>query len=198
MIKRILMSLVIILATINGGNATSIDYDDLREEYKDFNDQRLNNITEISNYESLKLTADELNALVNSTAFINLKKLDLSGHNELTDDHIIELSNNQQSFKQLLTIDLSNCPKITVKSLEAIRDSHTVGSIRNLPQISARYGLPSSEVKLIIGGKTSIERKEKKEKYSLRPFRIAYQHARGGKSSFNPVNNGIKILNIEY
>ena len=196
--KKILISVVAVLTINSGANAFSIDYDELLELISD-KDSRLSNVTEISNDESpTTLTNKELDILVKSSAFINLKKLDLSRQNNLTDLNIIELCKNENSFKQLVAIDLSDCTKITVESLKAILDSPYVGSVRNLPQISARYGCPASEIKLIIGGKTSIKREEKRKKYVLRPFAIEYKLPNDRESSFAPVKNGIKIINVKY
>jgi hypothetical protein len=200
--KKNLINIVILLATISAANATSIDYEKLKE-FLNSNDQRLKNVTEISSTNSdnpeILLTKKELDRLVASKLLTNLKKLDLSGHDELTDDHIINLGNNQQSFKRLLAIDLSDCPNITVKSLESIRDSKTIGLIRNLPQISARYGCPASSIRVSIGGKTKITRQEKEKKYISEPFAIEYRLPTGEISpTFRPVKNGMKMLDIEY
>jgi len=75
--------------------------------------------------------------------FGRLYSLDLAYQN--VDDSFIE-GFAQKGFERITSIDLTGNPRITVKSLQYILDSDSLGSLRELPQISARYGRISSEI----------------------------------------------------
>lgn len=134
--------------------------------------------------------------LLESTALTNLRTLDLKNEN-IDDDFIRQLCQNP-TFARLINIDLSGNENITSQSLQYILDSDIIGSIRDLPQISGRYGCPSSEVYITIDG-TSIS-KEDMQPYLDKPrhgFVIRYLSPQDRASS-PTVNNAIKWLQRRY
>lgn len=95
-----------------------------------------------------------------------VKTLDLSGCDAVDDNFIRTLSLNKKS-EGILNIDLRGT-KVTKLSLEYILKSKILGTRRDLPQISGRYDMPSSEIYLDIRD-TSIDIKEAK-KYFENPI----------------------------
>lgn len=88
----------------------------------------------------IKLTDEEKNQLCNSEKIIEIYGLDLRDQN-IDDDFVEKLSNNpSDGLKCLMNINLSENPKITNESLNHILNSPYLGSIRNRPAVSGKYG----------------------------------------------------------
>ena len=83
-----------------------------------------------------------------------VKTLDLSGHKEV-DDKFIQLLCEDEKSKTLVNINLSGT-SVTEASLKSILESTTLGTQRDLPQISGRYSQFSAEIYLDVT-KTNIK-----------------------------------------
>lgn len=141
-----------------------------------------------------KFTKEMKEEFLKSTALTGLKILELN--NKDIDDNFIEEMCKNKTFARLITIDLSNNKNITSKSLKYIRESDIIGSTRDLPQISGKYGCPSSEVYINIDG-TGITDKKDIKKYFGEPrseFVIRYMHPVHNTATYPTINNGIKWL----
>lgn len=138
---------------------------------------------------------DEMKSAEDLISKLNLtvKTLDLSGHKEVDDNFVKTLSESDKS-KTLINIDLSNT-SISDISLQYILESKKLGTQRDLPQISARYDLPSSEIYLNVEG-TKVS-KENKEKFG-KPFsgvKLSYAALGGKKTADDAI--GIKMLTFK-
>ncbi len=102
------------------------------------------------------------------------------------------------SFSRVIKLDLSGNKKLTDETLSLISGSEFLGNIRDLPQISSRYGIPSSEIHINVKG-TSIS-PQAISQFNRTPqvfdFPIRYLHPTTEKETFEPVK-GIKWLQIE-
>jgi hypothetical protein len=154
---------------------------------------------DLSREQKEPLKKEEIQTFVISKTFIYLRELDISFNPNLTDEHILTLAQND-AFARLKTIDLSDCPQITNASIEHIRTSPIIGSVQDLPQISARYDLPATTVRIIVGGQTAVTMDMKKRTdLMLRPFTIKYRPISGQTSSFDDdIDVAIKFIELEY
>ena len=144
-----------------------------------------------------KLSDSQKNYLVDSPALTNLRVLNLKNQN-LTDDFIEQLCSNP-TFSRVTHLDLSDNPNLTTSTLEFISNSNFIGSIRDFPQLSEKYKVPSSEIHITVSG-TGIDL-ETIEKYNQVPqnmsFFIRYLDPHTGKSVAKSSTNAIKWLRIE-
>lgn len=128
------------------------------------------------------------------TNFVRLQSIDLTCQN-IDDDFIKKLS--ASGFERITSINLTGNPKITKQSLQAILDSNSLGSMRELLQTSGRYGRPSSEVEIRVGG-TSITQ-ENADFFNKNPrfdFKIHYKRAADNVQLSPSVDESIKWLKI--
>ena len=123
------------------------------------------------------LSADEKEALVQSKTLINLHTIDLSNQN-IDDDFIKGLSENPV-FSRIITLDLCGNANITDKSMEYLLESPYIGSLRDLPQVSGRYGCPATVIYVRARG-TSVKKQPKNPLFN---FSITYQNAITGKET---------------
>jgi len=123
------------------------DYDTAWREGK-FSGQTLRDVERLT--PSGKLNDSMKMFLADSLTLKNLRILDLSNQG-INDDFIEQISNNP-TFSRVMKIDLTGNPDITSKALEYISDSPFLGSVRDLPQVSARYGVYSSEIRVVATG----------------------------------------------
>ncbi len=179
----------IITSTALHASLRDLDYDDVRRE-GGFGSETMVNVCRIE-ASNTKLTVDEKEALLTSSYLNHIHTLDLSGQ-EIDDSFIEKLASNT-SLSRLMTIDLSNNPSITDTALDYIRSSSVFGSVRDLPQVSARYGGPSTTVR--------IKRKNTGvTKTSVDPefyFGIDYIHPITGRKTFDHADQGIKLIALE-
>lgn len=190
--KTILISLAAIItsgALHSSSYFRDLDYNDVRKE-GGFSSEKMANVCYIES-SGTKLTDEEKKALLTSNHLHHLHTLDLSGQ-DLNDDFIEQLSRNQ-SLSRLITLDLSNNPSITDTALDHILNSTVLGSVRDLQQVSARYGGPSTTVRVKCKN-TNIK------KTAIDPvfyFTVNYIHPVTGKILSEPTDQGIKFIILE-
>lgn len=172
---------------------SSMSYDEAWNLGGNFDGPRLRNVVHLYPSSDNQLDISMQDSLASSKALINVKVLDLS-HQDIDDNFIERLCKNR-TFSRVINLDLSGNPKITDKSLELISISDIIGSIRDLPQISGKYGIPSSEI-YIYTQDTSINSKTIKE-YQEAPkrfdFSIRYLNLNGQRTA-SSVSDSIKWL----
>ena len=166
-----------------------LDYDDVRRE-GGFGSETLINVCRIE-ASSTKLTVDEKTALLSSPHLHHVHTLDLSGQD--IDDYFIETLATNRSLGRLMTLDLSNNASITNDSIESVRKSLIFGSVRDLPQVSARYGGPSTTVRIKCKN-TAVSKAEVDPEFY---FGIDYIHPATGRVTFEHVDQGIKLILVE-
>ena len=81
--------------------------------------------------------------------------------------------------------------QVTERSIELVRDSKELGSIRDLPQISGRYQIPSSTIRVCV--KDTEVKDLPEEPPILKGFHIEYKPP-VGRHHWAPVDHAIKIL----
>ena len=126
---------------------------------------------------STPLTEEEKESLVQSKTLINLHTLDLS--NQGIDDDFIKKFSQNSTFSRIITLDVCENVKVTDKSMEYLLESPYIGSLRDLPQVSGRYGCTSTVIYVRARG-TSVK---KQPKEPLFKFSITYQNAVTGKET---------------
>lgn len=136
--------------------------------------------------QAAKITVNELIAdLAQKPSVITL---DLSGHPEVNDLFIETLSNDEKS-RRIVNMDLSGT-SITDLSLSYIL-LNKVGTIRDLPQINAKYESYASEIGLNLKGTTVTKTNFSKPVSNVN---LEYKRSDGKKTAEN--KTGIKILNF--
>lgn len=161
-----------------------------------FNSTKLSEeMVEVITPSGTPLSEDEKTDLCQSKTLDYLRSLDLHGQN-LDDAFVKNLSDNP-SLKRLVNIDLSDNPKITAASLAYILNSPSLGAIRDMPQISGKYGEPCSTI-FVKASKTAItpEDIEKDKLYNF-DFEIHYLHPRTQKETRPSSEEAIKCLDCE-
>ncbi len=121
--------------------------------------------------------------------FSNLKVLDLR-YQDLDDNFIKELSS-FAGCASLRRIDLSHNPKINDISLDYILQSTSIGSIRDRPTISARYGIPSCNIEIDMSD-TGISEEKRNTKLTNFDHYVKYTDA-----MFPETTQVVKILKID-
>lgn len=172
----------------------NVDFDQIREE-GGFEGHCLSKVATIFPSEET-LEAEEIDALFNSPHAANIKTLNLRGQILVNDLKVAQLCNNR-AFARIINLDLRDTG-ITLAALDSILESNTLGSIRDLPQMSGRYGCPSSTIYVstnlvdltpdIIGQYNRGNRKKN-------DFTIYYKHPANGIATA-PTVTGIKMLEI--
>lgn len=84
-----------------------------------------------------------------------VKTWDLSGHSEVDDQHICLLAHHPKA-KFAVNLDVSGT-SITEKSIEYLRLTRILGSIRDLPQTSPRYDRAESVVYVVATGASNLQ-----------------------------------------
>jgi hypothetical protein len=180
----------IITSTALNASLRDLDYDDVRRE-GGFISETLVNVCRIGASKT-NLTIDEKMALLSSPYLNSIHTLDLSGQD--IDDAFVEKFASNQSLRRLITLDLSNNPSVTDDSIEYIRKSLVLGSVRDLPQVSARYGGPSTTV-YVKCRNTAVTKTEVDPEFY---FGINYINPVTGKKTFEHVDDGIKLISLDY
>jgi len=193
--KIILLFFIILMSFETHASLRSISLEDAWKEGK-FNGRSLRNVSEIRVENEFNLTPEQKTAFLKSSNLTGLKTIELRGQD--IDDTFVEAMCKKPTFSRLITIDLSDNDKITDKSVEAIIKSTIIGRIRDLPQISGRYGLPSSEVYLLVSGTRVNEQTKNKllKKPSRFDFDIHYLNPITNKKSSASVQGAIKWVQI--
>ncbi|AIL13862.1 hypothetical protein IM40_10905 (plasmid) [Candidatus Paracaedimonas acanthamoebae] len=135
--------IVSLIGNAFASSSNMLSYDDAWNVSR-FNGKNLQDIVELYPMPGTVLSKDQKQCLLESKTLYNLKTLDLS--NQEIDDKFIEALCNQPTFSRIINLDLSGNPDITDLSLKYLLESNTLGSVRDLPQISGTYGSPSSEI----------------------------------------------------
>lgn len=187
--KVIIALLAAISSTALHASLRYIDYDDVRKE-GGFGSPSLANVCSIVASDN-KLTDTEKQALLESTHLHHIHTLDLSGQD--IDDSFVEKLVRNGALKRIMTLDLSNNPKITNLALDYILKSSVLGSIRDLPQTSARYGGPSTTIR-VKRRNTGITTTNIEPVYY---FSINYINPITGSSVYETTDQGIKLLAME-
>jgi hypothetical protein len=121
-----------------------------------------------------------------------LHTLNLSGCENLTDDHIKSMCKNP-FFYRLKNINLEGTG-VTHIGLQYILES-LIGSIREIPQESATYGMPITVVNVAITSRQDPPVKSEKV-FSKRNITITYEKLDGSESSFRPASGALKELRL--
>lgn len=191
-LSKLLLYVTLALPTYALGTQRSLSYDEAWIEGK-FDAKSLSNVWQLYPEEGTSLNEDRQEALAQSRHLHRLKTLNLRCQN--IDDKFIQRISSNQTFSRIINLNLSYNHQITDKSLEYILDSDYLGSIRDLPQISGHYGLPSSEIYITTEG-TGITT-ESVKKYQNNPrfnFCIDYINPVTDKRSAASNQGAIKWL----
>lgn len=117
-------------------------------ELLDMDEQQLSNVmTVYTNPGDLGDDSKRSKLIEMSRKLSNVRTLELDGQN-IDDDFLRNLFSS--SFPRLINLSLKGNESVTSEGIQAILDDEVVGSIRDLPQYSSRYGLPSSEIRVSI------------------------------------------------
>jgi len=143
-----------------------------------------------------KLSLEKKKALINSQYLKNVHSLYLL--NQDLDDNFIERMYRNTTLKRLINLDISRNQNITNRSLQEILNSD-LGSIRDLPQISGRYGIPSSTMYVTACG-TSIVSKDNQKHINLNRFgfTVEYKHPLTGKTTDTTAVNAVKFVECNF
>ncbi len=174
----------------------TLDFDQVRES-GGFSSLSLKNVISITPSQQ-SLNQEEVRALANSTTLKNLRTLNLKDQENVNDEFVRTLSNNP-TFSRIINLNLSGT-NITRQSFNYILESNSLGQIRDLPQVSGRFGVPSSMIYVRVEDIQNLPKKEIEEfnrgNKKKNNFTIQYMHpAKGIESS--PPATGIKMLEIK-
>ncbi|OJX11711.1 MAG: hypothetical protein BGO77_06345 [Caedibacter sp. 37-49] len=133
----------------------SVTFDDIRGEEGGVGSESLRTVSHIQ-ASGVKLTPEEKETLINSPYLNNVHSLYILDQ-YLDENFILRLCQNT-ALKRLINLEISKNQNITNLSLQSILESD-LGLIRDLPQISGRYGIPSSTI-YVTASKTSIVSKD--------------------------------------
>jgi hypothetical protein len=163
----------------------SINIKDIVDTYTyKFEDNRLQQIYGL--YGDLyTLSNKELTELVKSTQFKQLRLLELCDQSNLTDEHIKTLCENKY-FSRINIINFKST-NITKLSIDYIKNSKYIGSVRDRPQINNKYGIPGSVVIIYTDIKCDDELEQFKFVIDYKPLDFCYP--------YEPVR-GIKTIEI--
>ncbi|MBL8676710.1 MAG: hypothetical protein JNJ47_04720 [Alphaproteobacteria bacterium] len=163
-----------------------------KEKFEGLN---LRRVTTIMPDKDNELTSEMAEDFLNSQhSLINLRTLSFEKQN--IDDSFIKALCNNKTFSRIMNLDLTGNPGVTDSSLDLISGSNIIGSIRDLPQTSGRYNLPSSEIYITVKG-TGISFdsiRKYKEAPQNNDFSITYLHPFYNTPTADPVTGAIKWL----
>jgi hypothetical protein len=124
-----------------------------------------------------------------------IRKLDLSGQEYVDDSFILDKILQGGRAERLIDIDLSET-SVSKLTLEKLASMQRVGTIRDLPQESARFQSPAAEISVQL--KRNQLPKEELDQYSQKAFgyfTLQYRNPKTNQENFSP-RKGVKILNI--
>lgn len=131
-------------------------------------------------------------AFLSSAAFQNICFLDLKDQG--VDDDFVQQLAKSPHFPRLCSIDLRGNPSITVKALDALQASDSIGSVRQMSLLN-QEGSKVSPVTVYTGGLENIT-DEVAQRFSANPrksFTINYRRLDGIKTE-PPTKEGSKII----
>lgn len=167
-----------------------LSYDDVRRE-GGFSSEMMHTVNYIFPSGTM-LTEDEKKNIITSSTLTHLHTINLSAQ-DIDDSFIKELCQNT-TLKRLMHITLSDNKKVTKDSVAYILESKTIGSVRDMPQISSRYGSLASYV-ILRAFQTGIG--EEDVQTVLQDFHIEFIHPILHTQIHEPTDEGIKILELE-
>jgi hypothetical protein len=169
----------------------TLDYEAVREE-GGFNAESLKNVGELIPG-GRNLSKDETLALVTSNSLTSLKILDLKNQPTVNDEVIKQLANNP-TFSRIVTLKLRGTD-ITDESIEYILNSEHLGSIRDRPSISGKYGTPYSMI-IVFTKDTFVKDITKRTRFD---FHIEYRAENPTFFTYpwEPVDHAVKFVEIE-
>ena len=186
----ILACLLIFITAIEVQSSTRcLDYDEVRNE-GGFNSPSMKNVAVISRSDK-GLTSTELQDIVQSTSLSRLHTFDLSYQDNLTDDYMRQLANNLV-FSRLSKIILTGSHHITDTSVQAILDG-LIGTIRDLPQTSGEYGIPSTTVNLRVND-TGVKQFDTRKRFGVT---VKYRPP-NPQVEWSDSKNAVKLIEMTY
>jgi hypothetical protein len=122
---------------------------------------------------------------------------DLAGKNINDDELKIILSN--PIYSRIRVINLSGNPKITNDSIDFILNDLVLGSLREAPEISGKFGCASSTIIVNAHGTQICNDDGKWEKFEkhIFEFEINYTHPLTGKNTARKTD-GVKFVEITW
>jgi len=186
--KKIFLFLLFIGNVVNASFLESLQFDEVRSR-GGFNCPAMQNVSSISpSINPLNLTEKE--ELLNSGTLFRLHTLDLSGQN--VDDAFVDNLSKNPCFARIINIDLSDNPDITPQALEYILNSEYLGSVRDLPQVSGRYGCPATTI-FVRARNTGIKDRNINPLFG---FHISYRHPFTGQETSPSTDEAVKFLDV--
>ncbi|MBT4880876.1 MAG: hypothetical protein HON43_07995 [Alphaproteobacteria bacterium] len=193
---RILKLFVLVLIVLDisvavANYSRTLTYDDVRRE-GGFTSTTLKDVSTIIR-SGEKLTDNEKTQIINSKCLIKVHTLDLSDQG-IDDNFMWEISNSS-SLERLINLDLSGNKDITNASIKVLLGSDEIGKVRDLPQISGKYGIPA--ISLHVNGiNTGIIPEDKascftKERFH---FHVEYLHPVSSAKIAEPTSNAVKFV----
>ena len=170
-----------------------VTFDDIREEPDSFSSPKMSFVQTIQS-SGVELSPEEKqmirNAKMENITMITLRPTYMIGKKEFTNDDVLSFLSNR-SLTRIVQLDISGNTHVDNVIPEFILENDYIGSQRDLPQISGKFGIPSSEI-LVRASQTSITIDPNKAQYTYmkRGFKIHYSAAQS-------VENGMKLVNCE-
>ena len=194
------------LSMIQDGNAMlrSLDYDEVRREGgRGFSTDIFSNAYQLVPSKEL-LKPEEKGDLVRNPYLTKLHTLNLSGQN-IDDDFVRALCETKynpdrspsNSYRRIIHLNLSRNPLITMRSIDFLLESPVLGSLRDLPQISGRFGCPATTL-YVQAKETGISPPSPEEKHFIKHrfnFDIEYRNPITEKQSDTPAI-GVKFVEV--
>jgi hypothetical protein len=163
-------------------------YDRVREE-GGFNSPTLSDVTELfpggRNLDQL-----EIEELVTSRKLTDLRILDLTNQPAVNDGVIGRLVSNP-TFSRIEKLILCGTD-ITDEAIACIASSPYLGGIRHYPNVSGKYGVPASEVRVYVKD-TGV--KDISQKLTFE-FHIEFRPTHLFSYPWEPVDHGVRIVEI--
>lgn len=187
-----MLSCILVSGVAKAAGYETFDYNDVRQA-GGFKVRALERVGKIIPA-APPLTLQEKEELVTSKSLKNLYALNLQAQ-EIDDEFVEKLSKNP-CFSRLNRLDLSKNEKVTDQSLKYLRQGK-IGSLRHLPQISGKYDICATEVKLIARNTAITDKSPHKEGFFLEEefnFEIRYANPKTNKESSRI--QGIKIIEV--
>lgn len=183
------LSLVFLPFACNASALLDVTYEDIRKN-GGFSSNYVSSVSRIRSAGDT-LSQQEKTDLLNSPYLDRVHTIDLSGQG--IDDSFISEISQKSSLKRIINIDISDNSQITEESLKQILNSTILGSLRDLPQISGKYGVPATTIYVTAKNTGLIDTSETIE-LQRKWFQIEYKHPVLGTETDTPVDNAIKFI----
>ena len=141
------------------------------------------------------LSDEEKRDLLDSESLLNVHSMDLRNQN--IDDGFIEKFCKNKTYSRLINLDVSDNQGITNASVQHILTSPVLGSIRDLPQISGRFGVPSSVIYLTARNTLCHPKEGRGDFYKyLKGVSVKYIHPVTGLETSETVDYAVRIVEV--